>query len=276
MGKDFTLTKINNSFKLTSDYYGDISSQSNKKLPPVELGFIRRVKNYVVSNMIYENFIDNFYYPQDIDYVSVLKRSPDTEFEVVEIDIDEAYWKTAHQLGVISDDLYQEGSKENGKISKLGRLISLGALAKKEIVYEFKGSRLYHKEIKRSKLTENVWYSICKRLADVMNEAKEIAGSDFVMYWVDGIYVKKNRAVIDSITKAFKKYGYDVKFKENLTVKYTDERVFITDLETNQQRPFFIPKKDYRRSYFTDNELKEVALKYSKYVPFTDLNDEEE
>jgi hypothetical protein len=276
MGKDFTLTKINNSFKLTSDYYGDISSQSNKKLPPVELGFIRRVKNYVVSNMIYENFIDNFYYPQDIDYVSVLKRAPDTEFEVVEIDIDEAYWKTAHQLGVISDDLYQEGSKENGKISKLGRLISLGALAKKEIVYEFKGSRLYHKEIKRSKLTENVWYSICKRLADVMNEAKEIAGSDFVMYWVDGIYVKKNLAVIDSITKAFKKYGYDVKFKEKLTVKYTDERVFITDLATNQQRPFFIPKKDYRRSYFTDNELKEVALKYSKYVPFTNLNDEEE
>jgi len=277
MGKDFTLTKINNSFVLKSDYYGDISSQSNRKLPPVELGFIRRVKNHVVSNMIYEQFIYNFYYPQDIDYVSVLKRDPEIVLdEVVEIDIDEAYWKTAYQLGVIDDKIYEEGSKENGKISKLGRLISLGALAKKEIIYKFKGSRLYHKEVKRSTLTENVWYSICKRLADVMNEAKELAGSDFIMYWVDGIYVNKNEATVQIITDTFKKYGYDVKLKFNLSAKYTDERIFITDLNDNKERPFFIPKKDYRKSYFTDQELKEVALKYSRYVPFNKLNEEEE
>jgi len=273
IGEEFTLIKINNTLKLQSKYYGNISSQGNKKIPPMELGFIRRVKNHILKHQIYANFISNFYYPEDIDYVSIMKHDKTVKIDnVIEIDIDEAYWKTAHILNVLSDHLYEEGRKSNGKISKLGRLISLGSLAKKKIIYYFKGSRLMKKETQRSLTTENIWYSICKRLSDVMNEAREIAGKDFIMYWVDGIYIKNEPELVEKIRQSFTKYGYDVKFRDNLSVKYTKDRVYIQDKTTNKERSFFIPKKDIRKSFFSDPELKEVALKYSNYVSLNDNN----
>lgn len=275
LGEEFTLIKINNTLKLQSNYYGNISSKGNKKIPPMELGFIRRVKNHILKHQIYANFISNFYYPEDIDYVSIMKHGKSVKMDdVIEIDIDEAYWKTAHILNVISDHLYEEGKKSNGKISKLGRLISLGSLAKKKTIYSFKGSRLIKKETQRSLTTENIWYSICKRLSDVMNEAKQIAGKDFIMYWVDGIYVKNDPELIAKIQKCFVKYGYDVKFRENLSVKYTEDRIFVQDQTTKKERSFFIPKQDIKKSSFSDPELKEIALKYSKFVPLKDNNEE--
>jgi hypothetical protein len=272
MGKEFKLIRINNSFRLESDYHGNLSSSKSSKLPPKELGFVKRVRNHVLKEKVYQNFITNWYYPSDIDYVAIKKQKSGTVIrDLVEIDIDEAYWATAKNLNVLSEKLYHEGSKQTGKISKLGRLVALGSLAKKEIHYTFNGRQLIKQEIVRSKRTENIWYSICKRLSDVMYEAQKMAGSDFVMYWVDGIYIKNKPEVIKSISDLFISFGYDVKIRENLEVKYDDQRVYVTDLETNKTRPFYIPKKSKRRNYFMDFELREVASKYEKYEDLDDM-----
>lgn len=276
LGEEFTLTKINNSFKLESEYYGRLSSSSNRKIPPIELGFIRRVRNHVINNQIYEQFISKLYYPKDINYVAIKKRESGYEVDdVVEIDIDEAYYKTAFNLGVIDTKLYLEGSKENGKISKKGRLIALGSLARKEEHYHFVGDRL-RRETTRSVLTENVWYSICKRVSDLMHQAKVIAGDDFIIYWVDGIYIKNNPAKIEKIIKLFNESKYDAKIRSNLSVKFTDDKVLIKDKSSNKERPFFIPKSTTKKSYFTDQKLREIALEFSKYGVLDDINESNE
>ena len=275
LGEEFTLIKVNNTFKLKSEYFGDISSSRNKKIPPVELGFIKRVKNHVMKNEVYENFIEKLYYPNQIDYVSIKRRKCDTIIEdVIEIDIDEAYWRTAFLLNVIPEKLYIEGSKESKKISKIGRLICLGSLAKKEDRYTFKGSRLIKRETVRSVLTENIWYSICKRVSDLMLEAKKIAGNDFVLYWVDGIYIKNSPEIKEKIVAMFKVFDYDIKIKENLSIKYTDDQILITDKIKNTTRPFFIPKINKRKSYFTDENLKSIAIEFSKYGVMDDKTEE--
>ena len=279
-GDEFTLRKINNSFTLESKWFGNCSSSANKKIAPIELGFIKRVKNYIIKNMVYDNFMETLYYPIDIMYVEVKKYPPETEFKrIVEIDIDEAYWKTAQNLKVISPELYEEGSKEFGKISKLGRLVSLGSLAKKEMIYSYQGSRLIRSEVKRSTLTENIWYSICKRVSDVMFEARNIAGENFVLYWVDGIYIEYNEKKIQEITKMFKSYGYDVKVKDNYKAFYTENKVVVEDLNNpdteKNQRQFFIAKQARKNTYFTDDQLKKTALKYSKYGAMDDLDEDE-
>jgi len=279
-GDEFTLRKINNSFTLESKWFGNCSSSANKKIAPIELGFIKRVKNYIIKNMVYDNFMETLYYPIDIMYVEVKKYPPETEFKrIVEIDIDEAYWKTAQNLKVISPELYEEGSKEFGKISKFGRLVSLGSLAKKEMIYSYQGSRLIRSEVKRSTLTENIWYSICKRVSDVMFEARNIAGENFVLYWVDGIYIEYNEKKIQEITKMFKSYGYDVKVKDNYKAFYTENKVVVEDLNNpdteKNQRQFFIAKQARKNTYFTDDQLKKTALKYSKYGAMDDLDEDE-
>jgi len=277
IGEPFTLKRINNKFRLTSEYFGDSSSQANRKIPSKELGFIRRVRNYIMKNEVYANFIDNLYYPSDIKYVDVSRKKPNSEFlDCVEIDIDEAYWKTAYSLGVISKSLYREGSKENGKISKLCRLISLGSLAKKEYSYFFNGKQL-RKTTERSVLTENIWYSICKRISDVMHEAKLIAGENFLLYWVDGIYVKNDPIVIEKIMDCFSSYGYEVKTIRGLHVLYDSEKVIVESTSENSnelsKRPFFISKKHPPVSYFTDEQLRDTALKYSQYGVMDDIDD---
>jgi len=276
IGEEFTLTRINSNYKLESDYFSNSHSQKNTKIPPVELGFIRRVKNYVKSNRVAEKFATTYYYPDDVMYVSVDKKQPGTMIDdIVEIDIDEAYWRTAFLLGVISEKIYIEGSKQTGKISKLGRLIALGSLAKKQDVYKFKGNRLLKHEVKRSRLTENIWYSICKRVGDLMYEAKTIAGSDFLLYWVDGIYVKNNPETIQKIKDLFCQFQYDVKLKFNLSVEYVDGRAIVTDKKQNKSRPFFLSKKQSKISYFTDEQLQETALKFSRIGAMDDLNEDE-
>ena len=221
---------------------------------------------------IYENFVNKLYYPEDINYVATKKRPEHTEIEdVIEIDIDQAYWQTAYLLGVVPENLYKEGSKEVGKISKIGRLICLGSLAKKEVVYHFKGKRLLKQETIRSVLTENIWYSICKRVADLMVEAKKIAGNDFMLYWVDGIYIKNDPEKVKLIVEMFKKNNYDIKTKDNLTVRYTEDKILVSAPDEKKPRPFFMQKKDKKRSYFTDEQLKETALEFSKVTAIDDL-----
>lgn len=271
--EEFTLIKINNSFKLESSYFGSLSSSGNRNIPPAELGFIKRVRNHIMKEAIYENFIEKLYYPKDIQYVAVNYREVGTEIHnLIEIDIDEAYFKTAKILNVIDDKIYQEGRKESGKISKLGRLIALGTLARKEDRYHFKGRQL-RKETVRSTLTENIWYSICKRVSDVMYEAKKIAGDEFILYWVDGIYVVNDPEKVKLIIELFKSFGYDVKIKSNLSVKYTSDQILVTDNNEKVTRPFFIPKQNQNKQYYTDERLKEIALEFSEYGILDDLND---
>jgi hypothetical protein len=211
IGEEFKLIRINNNFKLESTYFGNSSSKPMSSLEPTELGFVKRVKNHVKKHRVHEKFIDNFYYPSDINYVSTKNYEPGTKISnVIEIDIDEAYWKTAFNLGVIDDELYNEGSKANQNLSKIARLIALGSLAKQEDVYYFKGMRLMKEETKRSELTENIWYSICKKVSDVMSEAEKIANDNFLMFWVDGIYIKNEPDTVDKIKSLFTDNGYNV------------------------------------------------------------------
>jgi len=277
-GEGFTLTKVNNSLKLESDWFGDSSSSPNRKLPPEELGFIKRVRNHVIRERIYEQFIDHLYFPIDIRYVDVCKHIPESKFEnVIEIDINQAYWETAFKLGVISESLYKEGGKSSKKISKIGRLISLGSLARKEVKYTYQGRKLIKDKTTRSDLTENIWYSICKRVSDLMSEAKDIAGEDFILYWVDGIYLKYNSGKVAQKVKMFKEYDYEVEFKEKLIVTYSEDQVVVFDPsnpnpKTNSRR-FFLSKKKRENHYYTDTELRETALKYSKYGAVDDITE---
>ena len=162
LNEEFKLIKVNNTFQLESAYFGKSISKRSTRISPVELGFIKKVKNYVMNNHIYINFTTNFYSPTDIRYINVKKRPSGTVIDdVIEIDIDEAYWKTAFILGVINEEIYKQGSKQNKDISKSTRLIALGSLAKKIDEYIYKGNKMIKHQQIRSELTENIWYSIC-------------------------------------------------------------------------------------------------------------------
>ena len=71
----------------------------------------------------------------------------------------------------------------------------------------------------------------------------------------------------------FQSFGYDVKTKSNLSVKYTSDQILVTDNNEKVTRPFFIPKQNQNKQYYTDERLKEIALEFSEYGILDDLND---
>ena len=127
------------------------------------------------------------------------------------MDINQAYWETAYLLGIVSEKIYRTGSK--GNISKQARLTALGSLAKKTYIHEFKGKTLIKTNVNKEPLLENLWFTICKRVSDVMHEVIEVIGKDFIFYWVDGIYMENSTENVSKAMTTFLNKGYTSKFK---------------------------------------------------------------
>lgn len=224
-GEPFVLTKSGTSYKLESRFFKSKAFRAGFK--SADVAFIKKVKRHIVSNDIADNFIDRDYLAEKIFYIEVKEYAEGEVLnDIVEIDINWAYWQTAYLMGIISKGIYNQGLS----IDKRVRLACLGTLAKRTTTWEYDGKEFKKLKEERSYDTENIWFAICRRVSDVMRECLEIAGDDFVFYWVDGIYVRNNADVIGRIMQCFAKWGYEGKIKQ------VDEIVFHHNAFTVQGR----------------------------------------
>lgn len=283
-GIHFTLTGINGAYKLEMTGKDGVVeryfSRYKTALTPKDLGFVRKVKNYVEKSQIAVKFCHQLLTTEDIKYIDMQRFEDGTEFDdVYEIDIDQAYWKTAKMLDIISEKIFEEGSKYNIepglsevdiKRRKMVRLIALGSLAKKTKTYRFKGKKIIllpETKTDKAKQTENVWYTICKRVSDCMQEAKKAVNpSDYVMYWVDGIYVRGEHNV-KAIQEVFLKWGYESKIKKIHRVHYENAVCHALEkFDDEKPRTFHLsnPNKKQKRLKTSLEKINATILKYSK------------
>jgi hypothetical protein len=248
----FTLTVVNGNYTLDSILFKERMFRKGIYTPD-ELNFFKRVRRHVLDNEVHlmPQFEEQIL-RSEVRYVDVDVRPSGTVLnDVLEIDLDEAYWKTANLFGVISDDIYKLGAK--GTICKQARMTALGTLAKKTGVIKYDGEG-FVKETESDPLLENLWFTICKRIGDLMFRASNIAGKEFVFYWVDGIYIINTTENKRKISKMFKDAGYAVKYKKVDKVVFGDKGFTCYDdklLEgTNEQkkRYFNFPPSKSKRS----------------------------
>ena len=213
MNEEYTIKVVNGNYELISKMFTHKTFKKSEYTID-ELRFIRSVRSYIKKNEIYllPQFQDNQVFAEDVHYVKVARVPMFQKFEnVCEVDIDQAYWETAYQLGIISDEIYVKGSK--GNISKKARLTALGSLAKKKYNYHFKGDKLLDTIIEKEPLLENLWFTICKRVSDVMHDVIAKLNGEFIFYWVDGIYFKNSPENVSAAMNTFIENGYNSKFK---------------------------------------------------------------
>jgi hypothetical protein len=263
MDEEYTIKVVNGNYELISKIFTHKTFKKSEYTMD-ELKFIKSVRGYIKKHEIYNKpqFADNQIFPEEVHYVKVARVPMFQKFEnVCEVDIDQAYWETAYQLGIISDEIYFKGSK--GNISKKARLTALGSLAKKKYNYHFKGDKLLEMTVDKEELLENLWFTICKRVSDVMNKVIDALNGDFVFYWVDGIYFKNTPENVAIAMNLFIEFGYNSKFKK-INQIYFHESGFTVNDYGEIKREFSYPnysKKGNRIDYAENFKLATVANK---------------
>lgn len=183
------------------------------------LHFIKDVKREVCENAKGLNLSESK--PYFVRFSPVFYESfYHTDF--VEVDISSAYWFTAFDFGLVSEKTYNEGLNVPKKV----RLMALGsAAATKEVMY-FDGERYEYKGIEYDNFGRLAFFSVAKRVDEIMNAALENLHGNVAFYWVDALFIRKSFA--DFATDTIRGFGYQVKETRLLYLKGDSEKKCIT------------------------------------------------
>lgn len=132
------------------------------------------------------------------------------KYGLIEFDLDKAYWRSARNLGVITEELYQEGLSSN--FTKIELLATLGSLAK------FKCSRMFDgKKYGRSVIvddsseTRHIWDAISFAVDKCMIDCANELGKDFYIYWTDAIFFRNTKENLDKVRQIAEFHGFSGK-----------------------------------------------------------------
>ena len=175
-----------------------------------EMGFVNKVRFSLDSLMKTDNRVIPKKYSKAI-YFKVNKLEENKVYKnLVEVDINGAYWRTANLLNFISDDLYQKGLFE----TKNSRLIALGQLAKNQSVFRFNGKSVRRLADICDPKKQYFWDLICKYTGNVLIDiSKE---TDYLFFWVDAIFIPLEQLPI--VKQMLREFGYQYKTKKIDTI----------------------------------------------------------
>ena len=183
---------------------------------------------------------------------ALLKTPADLTFA---IDINACFFRTAYNLGFISETLYKKGWEKRKK-NKLGLLASIGSLNKHETIQEYKNGKLKKEYMNweyKNRYSPFYW-AVINYVAEVMMEIADALKDDFYMWLTDCVYIdKKHRHIVEEILD---KHGYD----------YKD--FYIEFEELNEKEVKWFDFKSREKKYINHNILLNY---YDGYTPFIKL-----
>lgn len=138
--------------------------------------------------------------------------------DIVEVDLNGAYWTAAHMHGIITDEIYREGLEKPKHI----RLAALGALATHADEYYFNGKSYYQKrpedyktpeQIALEKWRRSAFFHVAAYISRAMEAAAMIGGKLALFFWVDALFVHRSAApeIREFLSE---KHGFDTKEKQ--------------------------------------------------------------
>ena len=128
------------------------------------------------------------------------------EFEdCIEFDINKAYYNVAYKLGYIGKEFYEKCLG----LEKFTRLALIGSIATQKYVYHFEKGKCEEYEINKDERLRRVWFHIVSVVDDCLFAFAKLAGDNFLMYWVDGIYLQKYKSMNIDLQIIESKYGVE-------------------------------------------------------------------
>ena len=166
--------------------------------------------------------------------------------EVVCIDINSCFWRTAFLLNYINEDLYIKGIERG---FKAGLLVSIGALNKLPYVEEYKNGEVkkeYYDRKYNNTYSPFYWSIIC-RVRDIMMESYHILQDDFYMWLTDCAFINKSK--LKDLENIFNKYGYNYKTYTSKILKSDLTTVEWFDKEKQMNKSISISNRNIENNY---------------------------
>lgn len=162
----------------------------------------------------------------------------------IEIDISAAYYYAALNLKLLSPETIEKCLL----LQKSKRLAILGAIAAKKIVTEYVEGVIKQQVVNEvfvdsicvtNNELRSAWFAICKNVDDCMKCCKDIAGKNFLFYYVDGIYINNNSKTVTAIENQILKTGF--RFKKTPVEKFevirTDKNYLLNIYKNGKENP---------------------------------------
>ena len=138
------------------------------------------------------------------------------------------------------------------QLPKNERLPAIGMIAKKSVWIEYKKGKATDWDLKQGEYG-NIFFFIIQQITDLMAWAAEIAGDDFLFYWVDGIFLKPgiSKKKLQEITGIFAEQGYYYKYEnvKNFSVVRENDKLFINMIKNGEEKPYTMYDKNLARNF---------------------------
>lgn len=163
-----------------------------KDFSNAEMQLRKKLKKEIAYNIETKNLDVPHYTNEDSDYMVYDNDMVDYPLEfsstnIREFDISKAYYNCAYQLGYIGEEMY----KKCIDLPKHIRLRFMGSIATFKRHYAKSGWTIEGYFAEKNPLLRRVWFHIVKHVDDCLKEFKKAAGANFLLYYVDGIYVRR-------------------------------------------------------------------------------------
>jgi hypothetical protein len=227
-----------------------------------DMHFIRKVKKEIGAC-----HKEPFNIPGPISYFKNFNRQEGEFYDLIEIDVNGAYWRLAYLFGYISEDLYLEGLE----VPKMTRLIALGAVASVKVVHEFDGNTYEVVDEIKNDLTRSYFFHIAYELGFYMDQCISSIGKDnCLFFWVDAFFVK--RELLATVEQFFEGLDLGVKTKPVTKAHFKKlsegwkVKIFTGEVDNRggeKYKPFFFPVGDARKKLIArTNRLFQTGLQY--------------
>lgn len=138
------------------------------------------------------------------------------------------------------------------QLPKNERLPAIGMIAKKSVWIEYKKGKATDWDLKQGEYG-NIFFFIIQQITDLMAWAADIAGDDFLFYWVDGIFLKPSisKKKLQQITGIFAEQGYYYKYEnvKDFSIVRDGEKLFINMIKNGEEKPYTMYDKNLARNF---------------------------
>lgn len=138
------------------------------------------------------------------------------------------------------------------QLPKSERLPAIGMIAKKSVWIDYKNGKAESWDLKAGEYA-NIFFFVIQQITDLMAWAAEIAGNDFLFYWVDGIFLKPtiSKKKLQQITGIFAEQGYYYKYEnvKNFSVVRENDKLFINMIKNGEEKPYTMYDKNLARNF---------------------------